>query len=68
MSVSLSLVRDLCFVDSESNCLCAREGGRTGEGGVVVRGQSFARFIPSSLVRCRGRFSHFSGMRTFPKI
>ena len=45
-NVSVSLVRDLCFVDLESNCLCAREDGR----GVVDRGQSFAQFIIPSVL------------------
>ena len=30
--MSVSLVRDLCFVDSESNCLCAREESEDGRG------------------------------------
>ena len=43
---SLSLVRDLCFVDSESNCLCAREDGTTGEEWSFVVSHSLGSFRP----------------------
>ena len=42
--MSVSLVRDLCFVDSESNCLCAREGGRAREEWSFVVSHSLGSF------------------------
>ena len=64
--MSVSLVRDLCFVDSESNCLCAREDGRAREEWSVwsvIRSVHSVRSCPLP-----GKFSHFSGIRTTPKF